>query len=92
MQESAEYINDLQVFGSEEECLQEFDFCWERKNKRKESEWLKECPPHKLKIGFVCVPICLTEMPEELKASLAEEKGYCVEDIIDTGLPFYDLS
>lgn len=89
--ESVEYLNDFQVFESKEECEKEVRFCVS-KGGSGQGEWVQECPPHKLKIGFMCVPTCLSEMGEDLKRRLEEDDRYCVEDFVSTGIPFYDLN
>lgn len=62
------------------------------KNHDKETTvYLRDCPPHTVKLGFMCIPICLSEMSVEKIKQLKEDKNYCVEDYINTGMAFYDF-
>ena len=88
--QKVEYLNDLEVFSSKELCEEKFQFCFEKNNQN--SDWLKDCPPHMMRFGFMCVPLCLSEMSLKLKQKLNQDSRFCVEDYVSTGIPFYDLN
>ena len=87
-----EYLNDFEVFSSKEECNRLYEFCFEKKGSHNESEWLRDCPAHKSKVGFLCIPQCLNDMQEEIIQNLKDDQRYCIQDYVNTGLPFYDLN
>jgi hypothetical protein len=90
--QQVEYLNDFEVFSSEEECNQFYEFCFEKKESDNQPGWFRDCPPHKNKIGFLCVPLCLSDMEQEDVEALTNNPRYCVEDYVNTGMPFYDLN
>ena len=88
---TVEYLNDLEAFGSLEECREKYEFCYEKSKDGEGSEWLRDCPLHKKKIGFMCVPECISEMSQQLFEQLTQDDRYCIQDFVRTGIPFYDF-
>ena len=90
--EKVEYLNDFEAFSSKELCEEKFQFCYEKKIDNEQSDWLKDCGPHMMKLGFMCVPLCLSEIDSKIKQILLMDSRFCVEDYVTTGIPFYDLN
>ena len=89
-----EYINLFNSYKTMEECLEQFDHCREKimsKSDPKSKIYLKDCSPNRVKIGFMFIPLCMSEMDDEQIKILAEDPNYCVEDYVNLGLPFYDF-
>ena len=82
-------------YPTEKECLKNYDYCKIKKieiDGQKLEVYIKKCPPNKMKLGFMCVPYCMSEMDQELLETLGSDPNYCVEDYVNLGLPFYDFN
>jgi hypothetical protein len=92
--QKVEYVNNFESYKSEEQCLIKFSYCRNKvieTNRETVSVWVKECPPNTMKLGFMCIPYCMSEMSDEMIETLSNDPNYCVETYENLGLPFYDF-
>ena len=93
--QKVQYINNFDSRKSLEHCLEDFEYCREKKL-QKDNEfvtlYVQDCPPNKFKLGFMCIPMCMSEMSEDVLKNIANDPNYCVEDYVELGLPIYDFN
>lgn len=83
------------TYPTEAECLKEFNYCRTKKRSiddKKMGFWVKECSPNKIQLGFMCIPVCMSEMDNKMLDTLKSDNKYCIEDYINLGMPFYDFN
>jgi hypothetical protein len=89
-----EYINNFDSYQNEDQCLKKYDYCKKKVVSTDKGDivtFTKQCPPNTMKLGFICIPYCMSEMTPEMIETLGNDERYCVEDYVNLGLPFYDF-
>ena len=90
-----EYINTFDSAKDKETCLGKFKYCREKDMVTHNGNvkiWIKKCPPNTMKLSFMCIPYCMSEMSDEILETLSDDPNFCVEDYVDLGVPFYDFN
>ena len=93
--QKVQYINNFDSRKTLKHCLEDFEYCREKTLKKETGTitlYVQDCPPNKFKLGFMCIPLCMSEMSEEVLKKIADDPNYCVEDYVELGLPIYDFN
>ena len=87
------YVNSFETFSNISDCEKQYKYCKKRRavNGKENDLYYKTCSPDSIKIGFMCVPVCLSEMTAKMLQTLKEDINYCVQDYVNIGMPFYDF-
>ncbi len=81
------FLDLVNEFEKEENCLKKYKFCW----KNEKGIFKQGCALNEKKVGFMCVPLCYEELNENLLQEIEKDEKYCHEEMIELGVPFFDL-
>ena len=89
---SIKYLNSFETFKTEKECQLEYKHCNNSTNSNGEEIWKGDCDLNYKKVGFMCIPVCLSELNQEQLKNILDHELYCIEEYQETGIPVYDIN
>jgi hypothetical protein len=80
------YLNESVGFSEEIDCLSKYKFCAHDGEK-----FIETCGPYEERVAFLCIPICIQEMTEEMYEKLKTDPRICLEETISPGTNIFSF-